>query len=88
MTHNFHLRAYVGPIQVHELAQRFRDAGITVTAEGTEHIHCVVVPELPFQTDQRIVAAAKLRQMLASAHECTFGITYRDVLLLRVEAIA
>ncbi len=88
MTHNFHLKVYVGPTQVHELAQRFRDAGITVTVEGTESIHCVVVPELPFQTDQRIVAAAKLRMMLSSAHECTFGITYRDILLLRVEAAA
>ena len=44
-TRRFLMRIYTGPCAVGQYAQRFRDAGYTVSCEGTEHIH-VWCPDL------------------------------------------
>lgn len=35
----FLLRAWTGPCLVRQLADKLRDAGVTVTCEGTEHVY-------------------------------------------------
>jgi hypothetical protein len=44
-TRRFLMRIYTGPCAVAQYAQRFRDAGYTVSCEGTEHVH-VWCPDL------------------------------------------
>ena len=44
-TRRFLMRIYTGPCAVGQYAQRFRDAGYTVSCEGTEHVH-VWCPDL------------------------------------------
>lgn len=39
------LHVHVGPCAVSQLAAKLREAGIEVTCEGTEAIHCLATPE-------------------------------------------
>lgn len=59
---------YTGPTIVGQIAQKFREAGLAVVCEGTQHVW------VPLQTDneseERLEILAKLRKV----HGTDFGI--------------
>jgi hypothetical protein len=62
------LKVWTGPCAVKAFAEKFRDAGINVSIEGTEHIH-IIVPDEEFYLAQH-----KVRERLRSVFGTTFGV--------------
>jgi hypothetical protein len=75
----FHLVVWVGPTQVAPLAEKFREAGVTVTVEGTERVHAALDSE---SWDD---APAVFLEALWAKHETAFGFELRDVRVTREE---
>jgi hypothetical protein len=71
----FHLRVYVGPTLVPDMACKFRVAGLAVTCEGTAHIHVMVDTE----SDPRDT----FLKALTDKHGTRFCLTHRDVEVIR-----
>ena len=74
----FHLRVYVGPTLVGSMAREFRASGLTVTVEGTAHVHV----SLETDADPREALIAQLRATWGHA----FCLTAHDVQVVRREA--
>lgn len=74
MTRNHHIRVFVGPTLVAPLADKFRQAGLDVYCEGTEHLY-VRIPEVP-----ECSPSTDLLTALDNAHSTRFGLQQSDLL--------
>ena len=67
----YNLEAWTGPCHVAELAQKCREAGLTVTCEGTEKIYVLIAGE------DRIDASLRAEKYLNAKHGTHFGLRFQ-----------
>ena len=75
------LRVYVGPTLVGALAAKFRQAGIDVTCEGTEHLYCSYEPRR-IQYRGSIDPRIDFRCLLLVQFGTCFGLQAKDIEVL------
>ena len=64
---------YTGPTQVHQLADKFREAGIKVTSKGTYRVTCRIAG------DNMDKAKDNFLLQLRAKHGTVFGIGHQDI---------
>ena len=64
-------QCWTGPVLVKQIADKMRDAGLTVTCEGTEAVYVVSEGETPEGASWNVLAA------LCSNHTTDFGLKPR-----------
>jgi hypothetical protein len=73
----FKLAVQVGPTLVATMAEKFAAVpGVVVTVEGTERVH------LEFRTFMTPCVSDRFLSDVRNVHNTTFGLTWRDVLVL------